>query len=130
MERFIFRLVVNGFALFAAVYLVPGLNLQNESPVSYIVLALIFGVVNALVKPILKLLTCPIILLTLGLFTIIINVAVVYITAWLGGQFGFGLSVPDFWTGLFGALVISVVSFVLSIIFKDELDDQPRRRRS
>jgi putative membrane protein len=127
MERFIFRLVVNGFALFAAVYLVPGLELQNPSPVSYVVLAAIFGALNALVKPILKLLTCPIILLTLGLFTLVINVAMVYLTSWVGTQFGFGLIVPDFWTGLFGALVISIVSFVLSIIFKDELDNDRRR---
>jgi len=70
MNRFLIRLLINGIALYLAVVIVPGIGVENSSPVTYLWLALIFGILNALLKPILKFLTCPLILLTLGLFTL------------------------------------------------------------
>lgn len=127
MTKFLLRLVINGFALYAAVALVPGIVVENSDPVTYLVLALIFGVLNALLKPILKILTCPFILLTLGLFTLLINTGLFALTGWIGAQFDFGYSVSGFWAALLGALVVSVVSMIFEIIFKDELKGRKKR---
>jgi len=127
MNKFIIRTLINGVALYAAVALVPGIVPQNPNPISYLWLALIFGILNALLKPILKFLTCPFILLTLGLFTLLINTGLFYLTGWLGQQFEVGFLVNGFVPALLGALVVSVVSVVLEVIFKDELKDGGRR---
>jgi putative membrane protein len=121
-------MVINGFALFAAISLVPGISLQDPDPVTYVWLALIFGILNALVKPILKLVTCPVILLTLGLFSLIINTALFYLTAWVGAQFGVGINIDNFLAAFLGALIISIVSTFFNMIFKDELKDRPKRK--
>jgi putative membrane protein len=78
------------------------------------------------VRPLLKFLTCPLIILTLGLFTLVINTLVLMLTSRVGQVFGIGLSVADFWTALLGSLVISLVSVVMSVIFRDELKGKKR----
>lgn len=129
MTKFIIRLLINGLALYAAVALVPGIAIENNNLVTYVWLALIFGLLNALLKPILKLLTCPFILLTLGLFTLVINTGMFYLTGWIGAQFDSGYTVSGFWAALLGALVVSVVSMLLEIVFRDELKDGKRKNR-
>lgn len=129
MTKFFLRLVINGLALYAAVMLIPGIMIENNNPITYLWLALIFGLLNALLKPILKLLTCPFILLTLGLFTLVINTGLFYLTGWIGAQFDSGYTVSGFWAAVLGALVVSVVSMLLEIIFKDELKDGRRKKR-
>jgi len=84
-------------------------------------LALIFGLLNALLRPLLKFLTCPLIILTLGLFTILINTGMLMLTSRIGQVLGFGLSVDGFWPAVLGSLVISLVSVVMSVILHDEL---------
>lgn len=128
MNKLILRWAINAVALYAAIALVPGLQPQNANWLAYIWLALIFGLVNALLRPLLKLLTCPFILLTLGLFTLLINTFLFYITAWIGGQFGVGIFIGDFWDAFLGALVISFVSVVLSFLVRDELQDKRKKR--
>lgn len=128
MNKFLIRIIINGFALYAAVALVPGIVPQNPNPVSYLWLAIIFGILNALIKPVLKLLTCPFILLTLGLFTLLINTAMFYLTGWIGQQFLVGFTISNFWAALLGALIVSIVSMVFEVIFKDELKDNRRKR--
>jgi putative membrane protein len=91
MTKFLIRLLINGFGFYAAVSLIPGITAVTAAPVNYVVLALIFGLLNAIVKPILKFLTCPFILLTLGLFTLLINTGLFYLTGWLGQQFDYGV---------------------------------------
>ena len=130
MNRFLLRMVINGVALYAAVSLIPGIVVQDPSPVTYVWLALIFGILNALVKPILKLVTCPVILLTLGLFTLIINTALFYLTAWVGSQFGVGFTIEGFWAAFLGALIVSIVSTIFNVVLKDELKDRPKRKRN
>ena len=129
MNKFLIRIIINGFALYAAVALVSGIQPQNPNPISYVWLALIFGVLNALLKPILKFLTCPFILLTLGLFTLIINTGLFYLTGWIGQQFAVGFTITNFWAALLGALIVSIVSMFLEVIFKDELKDRGRSGR-
>ena len=120
MTKFILRLVINAIGLYLAVQIVPGIDLRDNL-VSILWLALIFGLVNALFRPLLKFLTCPLIILTLGLFTIVINTVMLLLTSRIGQAFGIGLTVDGFWTAVLGSLVISVVSIIMSIIFRDEL---------
>ena len=120
MTKFFVRWAINAIALYVAVLIVPGIDLTG-SWISLIWLALIFGLLNALLRPLLKLLTCPLIILTLGLFTIIINTVLLLLTSSIGAAFGLGLSVAGFWPALLGSLVISIVSVVLSLILHDEL---------
>ena len=120
MTKFILRWVINAIALFLAVYLVPGVNLQG-SWTSLIWLALIFGLINAFLRPLLKLLTCPLIVLTLGLFTLLINTFLFWLTSQVGQAFGIGFTISGFWPAFLGGLVVTVVSVIMSLILKDEL---------
>jgi putative membrane protein len=124
MTRFIVRWIINAVALFAAVYFVPGIHLQGAWT-SIIWLALIFGLINAILRPLLKLLTCPLIFLTLGLFTLAINTFLFWLTGQAGGLFDIGFSIDGFWSAVLGGVVVTVVSVVMSLILKDEL----KRRR-
>ena len=116
--KLVLRILVNALALGAAAYLVPGI--EAGSPTSVLLIALVFGVLNALVRPFLKLLSCPFIVLTLGLFTLVLNAAMLLLTAKLGQAFGIDFRVDGFWTAFLGALIVSVVSVVLSWILIDD----------
>ena len=122
MTKFIIRLAINAIALYLAVLILPGIDLRG-SYTSIIWLALIFGLVNALFGPLLKFLTCGLIVLTLGLFTLVINAFLFYLTALIGQYFDIGLliSEPVWWNSFLGALVVSVVSIIMTTILKDEL---------
>ena len=120
MTKFFFRWGINAVALYVAILIVPGIDLRG-SWMDILWLALIFGLLNALVRPLLKFLTCPLIILTLGLFTILINTGMLLLTSKIGQAIGFGLTVNGFWTAVLGSLVISIVSVVMSVIFRDEL---------
>ncbi len=119
MTKFILRWIVNAVAIFLAIKFVPGIHL--DSLISIIWLALIFGLVNAFLRPLLNVLTCPLIILTLGLFTLLINAFLFWLTGQIGHVFGIMLTFDGFWPIFLGALVISVVSIVLSVILRDEL---------
>jgi putative membrane protein len=124
MTRFILRWAINAAALFAAIAILPGIELPaGASWVSLIWLALIFGLINALFRPLIKFLTCPLIILTLGLFVLVINTLLFALTGWIGQQFGVGfiLADPWFWNAFLGALITSLISLVLTAILKDEL---------
>ncbi|MFN3741209.1 MAG: phage holin family protein [Anaerolineales bacterium] len=117
--RFLIRWAINTLALFAAVWIVPGIRL-NSGWFSLVWLGLIFGLVNATIRPVLKLLTCPLILLTLGLFTLVINALMLSLTAWIGNLLGIELVLDSFWAAFWGALVVSVVSVFLSLFVREE----------
>jgi putative membrane protein len=127
LDRLLISWIINAVALAAAAYLVPGITIVGETAWATVaIMALIFGLINALIRPLLKLLTCPLIILTLGLFTLVINGLMLWFSSWIGRQFGVGFTVEGFWSAFWGALVISVVSFFLSLVFRD---DQGQRRR-
>ncbi len=122
MTKFILRLAINAIALYLSVLIVPGIDLRG-SLVSIIWLALIFGLVNALFRPLLEFLTCGLIVLTLGLFTLVINTFLFWLTSVIGQSFGIGLIISDpvWWNSFLGAVIVSIVSVVMTIILKDEL---------
>jgi len=124
LVRLIIRLVINVLALLAAIWLIPGIEFVGERWWMLIVVAAIFGLVNALIRPIVMVFSCPLLILTLGLFTIIINAAMLSLTAWISSEvFNLGFIVKDPWAAILGALVISVVSFVLTLLLTEPRKD-------
>lgn len=115
MRNFIIRLFVNALALSAASYLIGGITLAGGFG-QVLLVALVFGLVNALLKPVMMLLSLPLLLLTLGLFTLVINAVLLLITARLTDA----LSVSGFGTAVLGSLVISIVSLVLNGLLSDD----------
>lgn len=125
MRNLVLRLVIIAAAIYVTVLIVPGISL-GEGPVDVmrlLVVALIFGVVNALIKPIVKFFTCPVYVLTLGLFTFIVNGAMLMLASWIAQQMGNPFTVASFLDAVIGGFLISVVSFVLSIFLSDDKDD-------
>ncbi len=112
------RLAITAVALWVAVQLVTGLDYDGTA-LGLLVVALIFGVVNGLIRPVVKFFTLPVIWLTLGLFTIVINALMLWLTGVISHSLGAGLTVAGFWPALWGSVVISIVSVVLSMFVKD-----------
>ncbi len=123
MGKFLLRIIINAVSLFVAVQLLAGhIIMQNNQWYAYLILGLIFGLVNALIKPILMVASCPLLILTLGLGTLIINTVLFLIAGGIGQAFQFGFIIPEsqFLYAFLGALVVSLVSFVLSRFLVDE----------
>jgi putative membrane protein len=114
------NLLINAIALYAAVALISGIVPQSSNWLSFIWLALIFGLINAILKPVLTVVGCPFIILTLGLGALLINTLLFYLAGEIGTRFGVGFTVAGFWPAFFGALVVSIVSFMLGIFIKDD----------
>ncbi len=121
--KFILRWAINTVALYVAVILLPGFIIYHGNWIDIIWLALIFGLVNAILRPPFKALSCLLIVLTFGLFTLVINTLLFAFTGWIGSQFhiGFTLAEPWFWSAFLGSLVTTFVSGVLSMVLRDEL---------
>jgi putative membrane protein len=120
------RWFINAVALAAAVWLLPGIRAEGENIwVTVALMAVIFGLVNALIRPLVKFFTCLLNMLTLGLFTLVINALMLMLSSWIAQQLNIGFEVENFWWALLGALIISVVSFVLSKFLNS---DRERRR--
>lgn len=129
MVRFILRWAINAVALWAAIAIIPGIAYGGDW-IGLALLALIFGFLNALLRPLLKLLTCPLIVVTLGLFTLVINTFMFWLTSEIGQSVGLYLSISDpvFWNAFLGALIVSVVSIILSLVLKDELKGKRKKK--
>jgi putative membrane protein len=128
--RFLLRLLANAAALAVATWLFSGISLNagttGRKVGVLLVVALVFGIVNAVVKPIFTLVTVPLVLLTLGLFLVVINALMLLLTSWIAEQLGLGWHVDGFWVALWGSILVSLVSFVLNAFVPDRND---RRRR-
>ena len=117
--RLIWRLLINAAAVWVAAYVIPGIDFDGEWT-DLLIVAAIFGLVNAFIRPIVKLLTLPVTLVTLGLFTIVINGFMVMITTWLMDSLSLtGSFFEQFLVAILASLVISVVSIVLSWVLPD-----------
>ncbi|MDY6911344.1 MAG: phage holin family protein [Chloroflexota bacterium] len=116
LQRVIIRLVINAAALYLAAWLISGIHLEGWK--SIVIVAAIFGVVNTVIKPVVSLITCLLQAMTLGLLTIIINVAMLYLTEWVAGIFDLNFQIDNFWSALLAVLIIGPVSFILSKILK------------
>lgn len=114
LDRFLIRWAANAVAIWVAIRFVPGIVATERSVEAYIIIALILGLVNAIIRPIVALLTCPLIILTLGLGTLLINTAMFWLAGEIGARLGYGFTVDGFWPAFWGALVVSIVSAVLS----------------
>ena len=127
--RLILRLLANAAALAVATVLLPGIVLNAPTTegrvTTLLVVALVFGVLNAVVKPIFTLVTVPLVLLTLGLFLLVINALMLLLTSWVSSRVALGWFVDGFGTAVLGALIVSVVSFVLNTF----VPDRRRHRR-
>ena len=119
MRRLLLRLLINAVALWAAARWVPGIAYEGDWG-TLAAVALIFGLVNALIRPLLKLLTSPLIAATLGLFTLVINALMLWLTAALAQSLGVSFSVAGFGSALLGAIVISLVSLLLTLFLGDD----------
>ena len=115
--KFILRLVVTALATAVAVWIVPGITLTDTDRTSQALtllgVAVIFGIVNAVVKPIMQVLSACLIVLTLGIFLLVINAAMLALTSWFAGVVGLGFHVDGFWAAVFGSVIISVVGALL-----------------
>lgn len=126
MKKFLIELAINAFAFFVAITVLTdrGIDPQGQDVwVNYLVLGLIFAVINAILRPILTILGCPVIILTLGLGVLLINTLLFYLTGLIGSEFGFGFEVEGFWPAFLGALIVSVIGVVFHILLRSELKD-------
>jgi putative membrane protein len=119
---FLARLIVNALALWVATQVVPGVSYSGGA-LPLLGVALVFGVINAIIRPVLKILTFPIIILTLGIFALVINGLMLLLTSALSGALGLGFHVRGFWAAFWGALVVTIVSTLLSLFVRERRDD-------
>jgi putative membrane protein len=121
--KFVIGIVANALALALAAWLLAGIRLTDASRTSQVItlvlVALIFGVINAVVRPVVKLLSLPFIILTLGLLIFVINALMLLLTSWISGQVGLGFHVDGFWTAIFGGIFVMVATWVIELVLPD-----------
>jgi putative membrane protein len=115
MRSLLLHWVLDTVALWVAAYLLPGLDF-NGSIVRLLLVAAVFGLVNSILRPLLTVLTCPLIVVTLGLFTLVINAVMLLVTGWVSARWDLGFTVSGFWAAFWGGLVVGLVSLALSVI--------------
>lgn len=114
MRSLLLHWILNAAALWVAAALIPGLDFTGGLG-RLLLVAAVFGVVNSTIRPLLTILTCPLIVVTLGLFTLVINALMLLLTGWLSENWNLGFSVSGFWSAFFGGLVVGLVSVILSL---------------
>ncbi|AXE27148.1 phage holin family protein [Streptomyces globosus] len=126
MTNFVVKTLANAAALAVAIWLVSGITLDDHSSslghrtLTLVLVALVFGLVNLIVKPVVKLLSLPLFVLTLGLFTLVVNALMLLLTSWLAKQLDLSFHVDGFWSALLGGLIISVVSWAVNLALPDK----------
>lgn len=124
MARFLIKVVVNAVALWLTTLIVTGVHVEPYAPdtgaivLTFLLVAVIFGVVNAIVGGFVRIVAFPLYILTLGLLALIVNGLLLLLVAWISGLFGFGLVVDGFWWGVLGALVLAIISWLLGLIVR------------
>lgn len=122
------RLVITAIALWITTLIVPGVAVTGRSgadnALTLVVVALIFGVVNAVLKPVIKVLGCVFYLLTLGLFALVVNALLFLLTGWVARQLQLPFQVDGFWSAFWGAIVMAVVTWLISIVVPDRLGER------
>ncbi|MFD7546423.1 MULTISPECIES: phage holin family protein [unclassified Streptomyces] len=123
MMNFLVKTLANAGALAVAIWLLDKITLTGDGTgakaLTLVVVALIFGVVNIVVKPVVNILTIPLFILTLGLITLVVNALMLLLTSWVADKLDVGFHVEGFWTAVLGALIISVVSWALNVALPD-----------
>ncbi len=120
---FLLRLVIGAVALWVTSLVVPGIELTGgsgwENALTVLVVAFIFGVVNAVLKPIIHVVGCVFYVLTLGLFALVVNALLFLLTDWIAGLFDLPFAIDGFWPAFWGAIVMAVVSWLLGVVVPD-----------
>ncbi len=122
MARFLIKLVINAVALWLTTLIVAGVRVDPYAPdvpaviLTYLLLALIFGVVNSVVGSFVRIVAFPLYIVTLGLISIIVNGLLLLLVAWISSWFGFGLVIDGFWWGVLGALVLGIIGWLLGLL--------------
>ena len=119
MRSVLLHWILNAAALWVAAAIIPGLDFTG-GPGKLLLVAAVFGIVNSTLRPLLTILTCPLIVLSLGLFTLVINALMLLVTGWLSESWNLGFAVSGFWAAFFGGLVVGVVSMVLSLGLREK----------
>ncbi|MEU6545619.1 phage holin family protein [Streptomyces sp. NPDC046859] len=123
MKNFVVKTIANAGALAVAVWLIDDITLTGDSTgkeiATLLLVALLFGLVNVVVKPVVKLLSLPLLILTLGLFTLVVNALMLLLTSWLADKVDLSFHVEGFWTAVLGGLIISIVSWALNVVLPD-----------
>ncbi|MEU3352138.1 phage holin family protein [Streptomyces sp. NPDC037389] len=126
MKNFVVKTIANAAALAVAIWLLKGITLSGENTarkvLTLFLVALVFGAVNFIVKPVVKLLSFPLFILTLGLITLVINALMLLLTSWLADKLDLAFHVEGFWSALVGGVIISIVAWAMHIILPDEND--------
>lgn len=125
---FLIRLAITAVALWIATLIVPGVEVNGRNTgstvLTLIVVALVFGVVNAVLKPLIKVFGCVFYLLTLGLFALVVNALLFLLTDWIAGVLKLPFHVDGFWAAFWGAIVVAVVSWLISVVVPDRLENR------
>lgn len=122
--RFLLRVIINALALWLTTLIVSGVTVVPYAPgstatvLTYLLVALIFGVVNAIVGTAIRIVAFPLYILTLGLISFIVNGLLLLLVSWISGLMGFGLHVAGFWWGVLGALVLGIIGWLIGLIFR------------
>ena len=122
--RFLLRLIVNAVALWLTTLIVSGVTVHPYAPdttaliLTYLLIALIFGVVNAIVGTVIRVVAFPLYILTLGLISLLVNAFLLFIVSWISDAMGFGLHIDGFWSGVLGALVLGIIAWLLGLLIR------------
>jgi putative membrane protein len=120
------RIVLNAVAVWVATLIVGGVNVTAQTTggkiLTLLVVGAVFGLVNAVIKPVARLLSLPLVILTLGLFALVVNALLFWLTAAVSSGVGAPFEVTGFWSAFWGAIVVGLVSWALSIVVKDPGD--------
>jgi putative membrane protein len=126
MSRFLIRLLINALALWLTTLIVPGVTVTAYAPgdtlavvLTYLLVALIFGIVNGVIGNLIRIVAFPLYILTLGLIALVVNALLLLLVSWISGLIGFGLHVDNFfWAGVLGALVLALLSWFIGILLR------------
>ena len=127
--RFLLKLIINAFALWVTTLIVSGVTVKSYDPIggnfplilTYLLIALIFGIVNGIVGTVIRIVAFPLYVLTLGLISLIVNGLLLLIVSWISDAMGFGLHFNGFWEGVWAALILAIISWLLGLIFRPVL---------
>lgn len=124
MRRFLVRLVINAVALWLTTLIVAGVHVRSYGAgevalvLTYLLVALVFGIVNGVIGNLIRIVAFPLYILTLGLISLIVNALLLLLVAWLTGFIGFGLVIDSFWAGFWGAIVLAIIGWLIGIILR------------
>ena len=140
MQRFVVRVIVNAVAFWLTTVIIgtfsstPGISMTAygaqgvvETVLTYLLIALIFGLVNGIIGNFIRIVAFPLYVLTLGLLALVVNALLLLLVSWISSQIGFGLNVRDFFWGVIGALILGIISWLLGIVLRPILGKSTKR---